>query len=110
MKITRDALFLINSCAVDIQNVLVKNCKEPSSVRLQQTFAVFLVQNSLVIMRDTEVIGNSIKTFMFAESKSQISIQNFVFSNKRFTKAIYIISKNSNLGTDNCLAASEIRL
>ena len=54
-KLQGNALFLINSCAMDIQNVLVKNCKEPPSVRLQQTFAVFLVQNSLVIMRDTEV-------------------------------------------------------
>ena len=100
-KLQGNALFLINSCAMDIQNLLVKNCKGPSNARLQQTFPLFLVQNSLVIMRDTEVIGNSIMTFMFAESKSHISIQNSVFINNHFTKAIYNISKNSNLGTDN---------
>ena len=100
-KLQGNSLFLINSCAMDIQNLLVKNCKGPSNVRLQQTFTVFLVQNSLVIMRDTEMIGNSIKTFMFAESKSHISIQNSVFINNHFTKAIYNIFKNSNLGTDN---------
>ena len=100
-KLQANALFLINSCAMDIQNLVVKNCKGPSNVRLQQTFPVFLVQNSLVIMRDTELIGNSIMTFMFAESKSHISIQNSVFINNHFTKAIYNISKNSNLGTAN---------
>ena len=100
-KLQANALFLINSCAMDIQNLVVKNCKGPSNVRLQQTFPVFLVQNSLVIMRDTELIGNSIMTFMFAESKSHISIQNSVFINNHFTKAIYNIFKNSNLGTDN---------
>ena len=97
----RKALFLIDSCAIDIQNVLIKNCKRLSNIRLHQTFAVFIVQNSFFKMQDMEVRGNSIGTFMIAESKSHISIQNSVFINNHFTKAIYVISDNSNLGTDN---------
>ena len=95
------ALFLIYSCAMNSQNVHIVNCKGPSSIRLHQTFAVFLAQNSFVKMRDMEVIGNSIKTFIFAESKSRISMQNSVFINNFFTEAIYNISKKSTLGIDN---------
>ena len=79
------ALFLIYSCAIDFQNVLVKNCKGPSSIRLHQTFAAFFVQSSFAKMRDLEMIGNSIKTFIFAESKSRICIQTSVFINNHFT-------------------------
>ena len=95
------ALFLIYKCAMDIQNVIIKNCKSPSSIMLRQTFAVFFVQNSLVKMRDMKVIGNSMKTFMFGESKSHIFIQNSVFINNYFIKAIYNISKNSTLEINN---------
>ena len=95
------ALFLIYSCAMNIQNVHIVNCKGPSNISLHQTFAVFLAQNSFVKMRDMEVIGNSIKTFIFAESKSRISMQNSVFINNFFTEAIYNISKKSTLGIDN---------
>lgn len=67
---------------MDIQNVLIKNYKGPSSISLLQDFTLFLVQNSLVKMRDVEVRQNSIETFIFAEKKSLTSIQN---SPKQFT-------------------------
>ena len=67
---------------MDIQNVLIKNCKGPFSISLLQDFTLFLVQNSLVKMRDVEVRQNSIETFIFAETKSLTSIQN---SPKQFT-------------------------
>ena len=40
------ALFLIEGCALEIQNLCIKNCKVLSSVWLHKTLAVFLLQNS----------------------------------------------------------------
>ena len=94
-------LFLIYSCAMDIQYVHIKNCKGSSRVSWGQAFTVFIVQKSLVKMRDAEVIGNSIGSFMFAESESCMSIQNSVFINNHFISVIFRISKKSTLEMDN---------
>ena len=77
---------------MDVQNVNIKNCKGPSRVSWDKTFPVFLVQKSLVKMRDVEVIGNSIESFMLAESESRISMQNSVFVNNHFISVIFNIS------------------
>ena len=53
------ALFLIESCAVEIQNLFIKDCKVPSSMWLHKTLAVFLLQNSTGKMNNTKLIGNS---------------------------------------------------
>ena len=84
---------------MDIQNVLIKNCKGPSSISLLQDFTLFLVQNSLVKMRDVEVRQNSIETFIFAEKKIT-----YVYT--KFTKAIYnvaymLITDNSYFWQNN---------
>ena len=100
-KIQWKTLFLIYSCAMDVQNVHIKNCKGPSRVSWDKTFPVFLVQKSLVKMRDVEVIGNSIGSFMLAESGSRMSIQNSVFINNHFISVIFNISKKSTLEMDN---------
>ena len=53
------ALFLIESCAVEIQNLCIKDCKVPSSMWLHKTLAVFLLQNSTGKMSNMKLIGNS---------------------------------------------------
>ena len=90
-KTQSKTLLLIYSCAMDVQNVNIKNFKGPSHVSWDKTFPVFLVQKSLVKMRDVEVIGNSIESFMLAESESRMSMQNSVFVNNHFISVIFNI-------------------
>ena len=54
-------LFLIESCAVEIQNLCIKDFKVPSSMWLHKTLAVFVLQNSTGKMNNMKLIGNSFK-------------------------------------------------
>ena len=55
-------------CAVEIQDVRIKDCKVPSNMFLHKAAAVFLLRNSLVKMRNMKVIGNSLKNLARIES------------------------------------------
>ena len=57
------ALFIIEWCTVEIQNVRIKDCKVPSSMWLHKTSAAFLLQNSIVKMHNMKLIGKLSKTF-----------------------------------------------
>ena len=89
------ALILIQKCAVEIQNVRVKDCKVPSSIWLHETSAVLLLQNSLVKMRNMVVTGNSLQNLARIES-SVLYIDNISLSENVFNGTLCSV-ENSDL-------------
>ena len=93
-KSEEKALFLIESCAVEIQNVRIKDCKVPSSMWLHKTLAVFLLQNSIVKMHNMKLIGNSLQSLARIKS-SFVIINNISLSNNIFNGTIYSAEKSN---------------
>ena len=89
-----EALFLIERCAVEIQNVRIKDCKVPTSMWLHKTSAVFLLQNSLVKLRNMKVIGNSFQNLARIES-SFLFINNISLSNNIFNGTLCSVEKSN---------------
>ena len=88
------ALFLIESCDVEIQNLRIKDCKVPSSMWLHKTLAVFLLQNSIVKMENMKMIGNSFQSLARVES-SLLIINNITLSNNIFNGTLYSVEKSN---------------
>ena len=88
------ALFLIESCAMEIQNLCIKDCKVPSSMWLHKTLAVFLLQNSIVKMHNMKLIGNSLQSLARIKS-SFLIINNISLSNNFFNGTIYSVEKSN---------------
>ena len=93
-KSEEKALILIQKCTVEIQNVRIKDCKVQSSMGLHKTLAVFLLQNSLVKMRNMEVTGNSFQNLALIES-SFLCINNISLSDKIFKATLGSIEKSN---------------
>ena len=87
-------LFFIEKCAVEIQNVRIKDCKVPSSMWLYKTSSVFLLQNSFVKMHDMEVIGNFLQHLARLES-SFLYLDNISLSNNIFNGTLCSIEKSN---------------
>ena len=88
------ALILVQKCEVEIQNVRIKDCKAPSSIWLHGTLSVFLLQNSLVKMRNMEVNGNSLQNLVRVES-SFLCINNISLSDNIFNGTLGSIEKSN---------------
>ena len=93
------ALFVISNCAMDIENVFIKNCKGPSIMRFRKTLAVFLVQFSLVEIRNMDVIRNSLQNFVQVQFSS-LHINNISLSQSSFTGTL-CSAQESNLTLHN---------
>ena len=93
-KIVGKALFLIERCVVEIQNVRVKDCKVPSSMWLHKTSALFLLQNSSVKLRNMKAIGNSFQNLARIES-SFLFINNISLSNNIFNGTLCSVEKSN---------------
>ena len=93
------ALILIQKCAVEIQNVRIKDCKIPSSMWVHETLAVFLLQNSSVKMRNMEVTGNSLQNLARIES-SFLYIDNISLSDNIFNGTLCSIEKSNLILND----------
>ena len=91
-KSEEKALFLIESCAVEIQDMRIKDCKVPSSMWLHKTLAVFLLHNSIVKMHNMNLIGNSLQNFVRIESSFLIII-NISLSNNIFNGTLTVLRK-----------------
>ena len=61
-------LFLLHKCAMEIENIFMKNCKMTSSMQLREALSVFLVQKSLVKMLNIAVAGNVLTNFARIEN------------------------------------------
>ena len=88
------ALFLIESCAVEIQNLCIKDCKVPSSIWLHETLAVFLLQISTGKMNNMKLMGNSFQNLAQIESYFLI-ISNITLSNTIFNGTLYSVEKSN---------------
>ena len=86
------SLFLIERCVVEIQDVSIKDCKVPSGMWLHKTSAVFLLQNSLVKLRNMKVIGNYFQNLARIES-SFLFINNISLFNNIFNGTLCSIEK-----------------
>ena len=86
-------LFHILSCVVEIENAFTKNCNITSSMPLRKALAVFLIQRSLVKMRDMEVVGNLLQNFALVENSS-LCINNISLSRNIFRGSAYSIGKS----------------
>ena len=89
------ALFLIYKSAGEIQNILIKDSVEMSSVKPNKFSAVIIVQNSIVKVLNMEMEGNSFGHFARA-GKSSICVSNMTLSENNFTATIYS-AKESNV-------------
>ena len=89
------ALFLIYKSVGEIQNILIKDSVEMSSVRPNKFSAVIIVQNSIVKVLNMEMEGNSFGHFARAD-KSSICVSNMTLSENNFTATIYS-AKESNV-------------
>ena len=88
------ALFVIEKCAAEIQNVRIRDCKVPSSMWLYKTSAVFLLKISYVKMHDMEVIGNFLQHLARLES-SFLCLDNISLSNNIFNGTLCSIEKSN---------------
>ena len=86
-------LFHIHSCVVEIENAFIKNCNITSSMPLHKALAVFLIQRSLVKMRDMEVVGNLLQNFALVENSS-LCINNISLSRNIVRGSAYSIGKS----------------
>ena len=89
------ALFLIYKSVGEIQNILIKDSVEMSSVRPNKFSAVIIVQNSIVKVFNMEMEGNSFGHFARSD-KSSICVNNMTLSENNFTAMIYS-AKESNV-------------
>ena len=87
-------LFLIHRCAVEIENMLIKNSKLTSSMQLHEALSVLFVENSLLKMRNLEIVGNVLQNFVWVEN-SFLSINNISLSYNIFTGTLYSFGKSN---------------
>ena len=93
-KLEGKALFFIQFCTLEIQNVLIKGCKVPSNIWLNKTIALFLIKNSLVKMSNLKVIRNFLQIFARVEN-SFLHIGNISLSRNIFTGTLCSIEKSN---------------
>ena len=93
-KLGGKTLFLLHKCAVEIDSILIKNCKMTSSMQLHEGLAVFLVQKSLVKMLNIAVVGNFLTNFARIEN-SILHINNITSSNNFFTGTLCSVQKSN---------------
>ena len=93
-KLEGKALFFIQWCTLEIQNVLIKGCKVPSNIWLNKTIALFLIKNSLVKMSNLKVIRNFLQIFARVEN-SFLHIRNISLSRNIFTGTLCTIEKSN---------------
>ena len=93
-KLEGKALFFIQRCTLEIQNMLIKGCKVSSNIWLNKTIAVFLVSNSLAKMSNMKVIGNFLQIFARVEN-SVLRLGNISLSRNIFTDTLCTIEKSN---------------
>ena len=87
------ALFFINKSLAYMQNILIKDSAEMSSIR-QNRFSILInVQNSAVQILNMKMVRNSFRNFLQAK-KSYLHFKNMVFIENNFTTSLCGVEKS----------------